>query len=79
MEREAAMRIRLTKNYSTYRVGDLIDCEDATASRLVADGMAVRDRQEMLVETADLTPVVERADVTPRRRGRPPKVRHELP
>jgi hypothetical protein len=73
------MRIRLTKNYSTYRVGDAIDCEDEAALRLIAEGMAVRDRQGMFVETADLTPAVERADVTPRRRGRPPKVRYELP
>jgi len=68
------MRIRLLKNYSTYRVNAAIECEDATAHRLIADGIAARDPQEMLIETAAMEPNGESADLTPRRRGRPPKV-----
>ena len=47
------MKIRLTKNYSTYRIGAAVDCEDETALRLIRDGIA------------------ERADLTPKKRGRP--------
>lgn len=67
------MKIKLAKNYSTYRVGDVIDCEDATAVRLITDGVATRESQLDLVETATLEHEVETADATPRRRGRPPK------
>lgn len=67
------MKIKLTKNYSTYRVGDLIECEDVTAVRLINDGMAVREQQLDLIETAAVEPGGESADATPRRRGRPPK------
>jgi hypothetical protein len=68
------MRIRLLKNYSAYRINDVIECENATATRLIADGIAANDPQEMLIETAALEPQGESADLTPRRRGRPPKV-----
>lgn len=64
------MKIKLLKNYSTYRLGAVVDCEDATALRLIADGMAERDSQMTLIETASLEPAGERADVTPRRTRR---------
>ena len=68
------MKIRLTKNYSTYRVNDVVECEDATAVRLLNDGTAVREQQQDLIETAAVEPGGEQAAVTPRRRGRPHKV-----
>jgi hypothetical protein len=66
------MKIRLTKNYSTYRIGAVVDCEDETAHRLIRDGLAEREQQmDLLVETASVEHDAERADLTPKKRGRP--------
>jgi hypothetical protein len=73
MEREQIVKIKLATNYSTYTVGTVIDCEDETAQRLIRDGIAVRELQMDLIETASVDHDVERADATPRRRGRPPR------
>ncbi len=73
------MKIRLLKNYSTYSVGTLVDCEDATAVRLIRDGIAERDQQLDLIETAAVEPVAERADVTPRRTTRRAVSKHQDP
>ena len=68
------MKIKLVQNYSTYRLGTVVDCEDETAQRLIRDGIAERDGQQSLfVETAAVEPAGERADLTPRKRGRPPR------
>ena len=67
------MKIRLLRNYSTYRLGTVVDCEDETAQRLIRDGIAERDGQMSLIETASVEPAGERADLTPRKRGRPPR------
>lgn len=64
------MKIRLTKRYSTYRPNTIVDCEDTVALRLIKDGIAVREQQADLIETASTEPVVETADATPRRRTR---------
>jgi hypothetical protein len=72
MECAPIVKIKLVRNYSTYTVGRVIDCEDETALRLIRDGIAVREQQQDLpIETATLEPAGERADVTPRKRGRP--------
>lgn len=73
MERAQLMKIKLARNYSTYRIGDVVECEDETAKRLIADGLAVREQQLDLIETTAVEPGGESADLTPRRRGRPPK------
>jgi hypothetical protein len=73
MERDQIVKIKLATNYSTYTVGTVIDCEDETAQRLIRDGIAVREQQMDLIETASVDHDVERADATPRRRGRPPR------
>jgi hypothetical protein len=75
MERPPTVRIKLIQNYSTYRVGEVIDIEPAAlAHRLVADGIAVRDGQtDLFVEQATAEPVTEQADARPKRRGRPPR------
>ena len=65
------MKIKLLKNYSTYPDGRVVDCEDETAIRLIRDGIAEREQQLDLIETAAVEPVVERADLTPKKRGRP--------
>jgi hypothetical protein len=71
MERAPIVKIKLLRNYSTYSVGTVVDCEDETAVRLIRDGIAARESQMDLIETAAVEPVAERADVTPRKRGRP--------
>jgi hypothetical protein len=73
MECDQIVKIKLATNYSTYTVGTVIDCEDETAQRLIRDGIAVREQQMDLIETASVDHDVERADATPRRRGRPPR------
>jgi hypothetical protein len=67
------MKIRLLKNYSTYRLGTVVDCEDETAHRLIRDGLAEREPQMDLIESASVEHHAERADATPKRRGRPPR------
>lgn len=64
------MKIKLLKSYSTYRLGTVVDCEDETAQRLIAEGTAERDPQATLIETAAVEHDVERADATPRRTRR---------
>jgi hypothetical protein len=71
MESPEIVKIKLVKNYSTYTVGRVVDCEDETAERLIRDGIAVRESQMDLIETATAEPEVERADARPRR-GRKP-------
>ena len=72
MEWPQIVKIKLTQRYSTYLPGAVIECEDETATRLIRDGIAERDAQkDLFIETASVEPVAERADVTPRKRGRP--------
>lgn len=73
MECAPIVKIKLRQNYSTYRLGAVVDCEDETAQRLIRDGIAERDGQMSLIETASVEPAGERADLTPRKRGRPPR------
>jgi len=68
------MKIKFQKNYSTYRVGDVVDCDPEVAQRLIADGRAIPEKQLDLIETAVIDQGGEQAAVTPKRRGRPPKV-----
>jgi hypothetical protein len=65
------VKIKLVRNYSTYSVGRIVDCEDETAQRLIRDGIAVQEPQMNLIETATVEPEAERADARPRR-GRKP-------
>lgn len=71
MECAPIVKIKLRQNYSNYRVGAVVDCEDETAQRLIRDGIAEREGQMDLIETASVEPAGERADLTPRKRGRP--------
>lgn len=70
MDRPAIVKIRLLRNYSTYRNGTTVDCESETAYRLIRDGIAEREHQMELIETAAVEPAGERADITPRRTRR---------
>jgi hypothetical protein len=71
MECASIVKIKLVRNYSNYTLGRVIECEDETALRLIRDGIAVREPQMDLIETATVEPQVERADARPRR-GRKP-------
>ncbi len=71
MERAPIVKIKLVRNYSTYTVGRIVDCDDDTARRLIDGGIAVPEQQRDLIETATVEPEVERADARPRR-GRKP-------
>lgn len=79
MECANIVKIKLKTNYSTYRVGTVVDCEDETAQRLIRDGIAEREQQLDLIETAAVEPAGERADLTPRKRGRPPRAIPQSP
>ena len=70
MECAPIVKIKLLTSYSTYRIGTVVDCEDETAQRLIRDGIAERDQQLDLIETAAVEPAGERADLTPRRTRR---------
>jgi hypothetical protein len=63
------MKIKFTANYSTYRPGDIAECDSEVAQRLIAEGRAVPEKQTELIETASLEPGGESADLTPRRRS----------
>jgi hypothetical protein len=71
MECAPIVKIKLVRNYSTYTVGRIVDCDDDTARRLIDGGIAVPEQQRDLIETATVEPEVERADARPRR-GRKP-------
>lgn len=62
-------KIKFTANYSTYRPGDVTDCDSDVARRLIADGRAVPEKQIDLIETASVEPGGESADLTLRRRS----------
>jgi hypothetical protein len=64
------MKIRMAKAHGAYKPGDVVDLPEQQAQSLIAWDYAteVRDTQQQLIETASVEPVVERADVTPRRR-----------
>ena len=68
MECAEIVKITLLKKYSTYAPGLVIDCDDDVAVRLIRDGIAeAEDALGTVVETASVVPVVETADMTPRR------------
>jgi hypothetical protein len=66
------MRIKLVKRYSTYHAGKVVECEDETARRLIADGVAVSEEPAPApaIETAAVEHQTEVAAATPRRTRR---------
>lgn len=59
----------MLRAYSAYHAGRVVDCEDATARLLIADGTAER-ADGVVIETAAVEPDVEQADATPRKMKR---------
>jgi hypothetical protein len=64
------MKIRMAKVYGAYGKGEIVELPERQAESLIAWEYATRvdDSQQSLIETAAVEPVVETADVTPRRR-----------
>lgn len=64
------MKIRMAKPYAAYRKGEVVELPERQAESLIAWEYATRvdDSQQSLIETAAVEPVVETADVTPRRK-----------
>ena len=64
------MKIRMKKSHGAYKPGEVVDLPARQALSLIAWEYAteVRDAQQELIETASVEPVVESADMTPRRR-----------
>jgi hypothetical protein len=72
MERREIMRIRMTQSYRVYRRGQVLpDVPDGMATDWIRRGIAVEDKQGDLIETAAIEHQAEKADATPRKRGRP--------
>ena len=61
------MKLKFTRAWRGYRSGQVVEFAGGLATQLVAQGVAVEDRQQDLIETAAVEPVVETADATPRR------------
>lgn len=64
-------KMRFVRPWRVYRAGQVVEIPGGLAAELLARKVAVEDRQQDLIETAAVEPVVETADATPkRRRGR---------
>lgn len=64
-------KLRFVRAWRAYRTGEVVEVPGGLAAQLLAQQVAVEDRQGTLIETASTQPVVETADATPRKRGRP--------
>jgi hypothetical protein len=64
------MKMRFVRPWRVYRTGQVVEVPGGLAAELLARKVAVEDRQQSLIETAAVEPVVETADATPKRRRR---------
>lgn len=60
-------KIRFVRSWRAYRSGQVAEISGGLATQLLAQGVAVEDRQQQLIETAAVEPEAETADATPRR------------
>lgn len=63
-------KLKFVRSWRAYRTGQVVDVPGGLATQLVAQRIAVEDRQGNLIETAAVEPATETADATPKRRGR---------
>jgi hypothetical protein len=70
MERAAMKKLKFTRSWRGYRTGQVVEIPGGLATQLLAQRVAVEDRQQEL-ETAAIDHQAETADATPRKRGRP--------
>ena len=61
------MKMRFVRPWRVYRTGQVVEVPGGLAAELLARKVAVEDRQQSLIETAAVEPVVETADATPKR------------
>ena len=62
--------LRFLRAWRGYRTGQVVELAGGLATQLLAQGVAVEDRQQQLIETAAVEHQAETADATPRKRGR---------
>ena len=62
--------LRFLRAWRSYRTGQVVELAGGLATQLLAQGVAVEDRQQQLIETAAVEYQAETADATPRKRGR---------
>jgi hypothetical protein len=60
-------KIKFVRSWRAYRSGQVAEISGGLATQLLAQGVAVEDRQQQLIETAAVVPEAETADATPRR------------
>lgn len=63
-------KIRFVRSWRAYRSGQVAEISGGLATQLLAQGVAVEDRQQQLIETAAVEPEAETADATPKRSKR---------
>ena len=64
------MTLRFLLAWRGYRTGQVVELAGGLATQLLAQGVAVEDRQQQLIETAAVEHQAETADATPRKRRR---------
>lgn len=64
------MKLKFTRAWRGYRTGQVVEIAGGLAAQLIAQNVAVEERQQDLIETAALEPQAETADATPKRRRR---------
>ena len=60
-------KLKFTRAWRGYRSGQVVEIAGGLATQLLAQGVAIEDKQRDLIETAAVEPEAETADATPRR------------
>jgi hypothetical protein len=60
-------KLKFTRSWRGYRSGQVVEIAGGLATQLVAQGVAVEDRQQDLIETAAVEPGAAPPHATPRR------------
>ena len=63
-------KLKFIRSWRAYRKNQTVDVPGGLATQLIAQRVAVEDRQGDLLETAAIEHQAETADATPRKRGR---------
>ena len=63
-------KLKFIRSWRAYRKNQSVDVPGGLATQLIAQRIAVEDRQGGLLETASVEHQAETADATPRKRGR---------
>ena len=63
-------KLKFIRSWRAYRKNQTVDVPGGLATQLIAQRVAVEDRQGELLETATIEHQAETADATPRKRGR---------